>query len=168
MIRAYRPSDLDATVSLFQRSVHEIASRDYSPAEVSAWAPEAPDLKAWARRLETGGVFVCERDDRLVGFARIDDSGYIDLLYVHPEAERHGIARALLGHVISWAAHRGIRNLRSEVSLTARSFFEAGGFRVLGEQRVERRGVWLRNLRMERQIDVEPSVAADAPQAARR
>jgi len=149
MIRAYTTTDLEAVVSLFQRSVHEIASRDYSPAEVAAWAPEAPDFEAWARRLEAGGVFVCARDDWLVGLARIDDTGCLDLLYVHPEAQRQGVAHGLLGQAVSWAASRGIHNLHADVSVTARPFFATEGFHVVREQRFECRGVRLRNFRME-------------------
>jgi putative acetyltransferase len=168
VIRAYRPTDLDATVLLFQRSVREVASRDYSPAQVRAWAPECPELEAWARRLQTGHVSVCERSGVLVGFARIDDTGCLDLLYVHPQAQRQGVARALVDRLISWAASRGIRHLRSEVSITARPFFERAGFHVVKEQVVERQGVSLQNFRMERDIGAEPPVAVDAPQAARR
>lgn len=157
MVREYRPDDLEAVAILFQRSVCEVASRDYSPAQIFAWAPEPPDLEAWARRLETGGVFVYEQHDQIAGFARVDDTGCIDLLYVHPEIQRQGIARALFDRVISWAVTRGIRHLRSEVSVTARPFFESMGFRVVRQQMVERRGVSLQNFRMERDIDAEPS-----------
>jgi GNAT superfamily N-acetyltransferase len=157
MVREYRRNDLEAVVLLFQRSVHEAASRDYSLAQVSAWAPEPPDMKAWARRLGTGGVFVYERNDEIAGFARIDDKGCVDLLYVHPEVHRQGIARALFDRAISWAVSRGIRHLCSEVSITARPFFESVGFRVVSEHVVERRGVSLQNFRMERDVDAEPT-----------
>jgi putative acetyltransferase len=80
MVREYRPDDLEAVVIMFQRSVREIASRDYPAAQISAWAPEAPDLEARALRLGTGGVFVYERNDRIAGFARVDDTGCVDLL----------------------------------------------------------------------------------------
>jgi putative acetyltransferase len=125
MVREYRPDDLEAVVLLFQRSVREVASRDYSPAQISAWAPEAPDLEAWAGRLGTGGVFVYERTDQIAGFARVDDTGCVDLLYVHPEVQRQGVARALFDRVLSWAMSRGIRHLRSEVSITAGPFSRA-------------------------------------------
>lgn len=75
MVREYRPDDLEAVVILFQRSVREIASRDYSPAQISAWAPETLDVEAWARCLGTGGVFVYERNGQIAGFARVDDTG---------------------------------------------------------------------------------------------
>ena len=126
MIREYKPADLEAVVSLFSRSVREVASRDYSPTEVSAWAPEPPDLAAWRRRLETGAVLVFECAE-MTGFVRIDSAGCVDLLYVHPERQRQGVARALMDGAVSWAVARGIRLLHSDVSVTARPFFEAAG-----------------------------------------
>lgn len=81
----------------------------------------------------------------------------VDLLYVHPEVQHRGVARALYDRMISWAVDRGIRHLRSEVSITARPFFESTGFRVVRQQVVQRRGVSLQNFRMERDIDAEPS-----------
>jgi putative acetyltransferase len=154
MVREYRPDDLEAVTILFQRSVHEVASRDYSPAQISAWAPEPPDLEAWARRLGSGGIFVYEQNDQIAGFARVEETGCLDLLYVHPEVQRQGVARALFDRVILWALGRGLRHLKSEVSITARPFFESIGFRVVREQVVERRGVSLQNFRME--LDIDP------------
>lgn len=156
MVREYSPNDLEAVVLLFQRAVRDVASRDYSPAQVSAWAPEPPDLTAWTRRLGTGGIFICERNDQIAGFARVDDTGCLDLLYVHPEVQRQGVARELFDHVISWAVSRGIRHLNAEVSITARAFFESIGFRVVRQQLVKRGGVSLPNFRMERAVDAEP------------
>lgn len=153
MIRAYTPNDLNDVIQLFRRSIREIASQHYSLAQVAAWAPENPDRKAWARRLGSGGVFVDERNQRVVGLIRIDETGCIDLLYVHPEAQRLGVAGGLFHAALSWAVSRGIRRLRSDVSITARPFFESSGFCVVSEQTVERRGITFRNFHMERVIE---------------
>lgn len=150
MIRDFKTSDLEPIVALFNRSVRDIAGRDYSAEQVSAWAPDPPDLKAWARRLGSGGVFVYDDDERILGFARIDDSGCVDMLYVLPGMERRGIGRALIDRSVSWAVERGIRRLFADVSITARPFFESVGFCVTADQVVERRGVLFRNFRMER------------------
>ena len=40
--------------------------------------------------------------------------------------------------------------LTANVSITARPFFEQRGYRVVREQRILRRGVWLSNYRMEK------------------
>jgi putative acetyltransferase len=90
-----------------------------------------------------------------VGFARIDSEGLIDLLYVHPDFQRQGVARELFSEICSWAERRGIRHLRSEVSETARPFFESVGFWVVKAQVVERQGVSLSNFLMERLVDAE-------------
>lgn len=149
-MRDYRPEDLAAVVELFHRAVRETASRDYSQAQLAAWAPEPPDLEAWSRRLQGGGVFVCERNGRIAGFTRVDEAGHVDLLFVHPEAQHQGIGGRLLAHVIAWAADHGMHRLSADVSLTARPVFERAGFHLLARQVVERRGVSLVNFRMAR------------------
>ena len=149
MVRECRSSDLETVVALFQRSVREVASRDYSPAQLSAWAPETADLRAWSNRLADGGVFVCTRNEQIAGFARIDADGCVDLLYVHPNCQRQGVARELVEQLVSWAASRALRRLQAEVSVTARPFFERRGFRVVRPQVVERRGVKFDNFVMD-------------------
>jgi putative acetyltransferase len=140
---------LEAIIVLFQRSVCEVASHDYSPAQVAAGAPAGADLCAWSKRLADGGVFVCTRKEQIVGFARIDSEGCVDLLYVDPDYQRQGVGRELMAQVFSWAANRGLPGLHSEVSVTARPFFEHMGFRVVRPQVVERRGVRFENFVME-------------------
>jgi len=152
-LRQYQPGDLHAIVAVFQCSVREIASRDYAPAQVAAWAPEPADLDAWARRLATGAVFVSEREGRVAGFARIDATGELDLLYVDPHFQRRGVATELLTALVAWAKRNGVTRLAANVSITARSFFEHAGFRLLRSQTVERSGVMLENFRMERTVD---------------
>ena len=134
---------------MFQRSVRQIAFRDYTRAQLAVWAPERADLGAWTQRLSNGAVFVSERDDRLAGFARIDANGELDLLYVDPLFERQGVGAELVDTVTAWARRHNIADLTASVSITARPFFERMGFRVLGLQVVEREGVKLENCRME-------------------
>ena len=75
VVRKYEPNDLETVVGVFCRSVREVACRDYSTAQIAAWAPQPPDLSAWSARLGKGGVFVCERSEQIVGFARIVPKG---------------------------------------------------------------------------------------------
>lgn len=155
MIRAYRPADLDEVVAVFTRAVREVARRDYSPEQVAAWAPDVPDLQAWARRLDAGRAFVCERDGAIAGFVLVDHTGCIVLLFVHPAHQRRGVARALMDRAVAWARAQGIRRLHTDASITARPFFERAGFALVAEQEVERRGVRFRNFRMERVLEAQ-------------
>ena len=164
MVRMYTDSDLEGVVSCFAQSVRGIGARYYAREQSAAWAPESPDMQAWANRLRTGGVFVADIDGCIAGFARAEDSGLVDLLYVNPDHERRGLGRELLHVACSWAAARGARMLKSDVSIAARPLFEAIGFRVETEQVVERRGVAFRTFRMARDADPDQSLAQDGSQ----
>ncbi|MFZ5483682.1 MAG: GNAT family N-acetyltransferase [Pseudomonadota bacterium] len=149
-IRPYDPDDLNEIVVLFGRSVRGIAGRDYSGEQIDAWAPERPDLDLWSKRLASGTVLVAEVAGRVSGFARLEHSGSIDLLFVSPEIVRQGVGTALMAELLAKARTLGIGTLSAEVSVVARPFFETHGFKVVRDQSVFRRGVELRNHSMER------------------
>lgn len=114
-------------------------------------------------RLKVGGVFVAELDGTLAGFVRVEENGFVDLLYVHPNYERGGVGRTLMQTAKSWAVNHGASRFEAEVSIAARVFFEAMGFVVEEEQTVERKGILLTNFHMTRNVDAEQTLSADAP-----
>ncbi|WP_228289954.1 GNAT family protein [Marinobacter salsuginis] len=42
--RPFADQDLADIVALFTDSVHQIASRSYTPEQLATWAPRSPDL----------------------------------------------------------------------------------------------------------------------------
>lgn len=56
-------------------------------------------------------------------------------------------------HVIKQAEAKGLDRIYSEVSVTARPFYEHMGFIVVNEQQIEVRGATLTNYVMERRLD---------------
>ncbi len=143
-IRAYSEDDFPALCAIFLRAVRETASRDYSPAQIAAWAQV--DESRWRQKLADSQVLVAVIDNQPVGFiTAVND--YIDLLFVSPDYVRRGIGHALIGAVC--ASHPG-KVLSVDASITARSSFLRQGFRVVAEQRVESRGEWFTNYRMEK------------------
>jgi putative acetyltransferase len=150
LIRPYAPADLDAVMTLFARAVREIASRDYTPAQIKAWAEPALDRAVWTARLDRRPTFVAVRNGAIAGFSDLEADGRIDMMFVHPDHQRRGVASALLGHVEALARAQGHNRLFTEASITARPLFERFGFRVVAAQTVERRGQRFRNYRMER------------------
>lgn len=168
MVRAYIETDLEAVVSCFSQSVREIGARYYAPYQIAAWAPDPPDIEGWANRLRAGGVFVADVKGDIAGFVRVEDNGFVDLLYVHPTHERRGVGRELSEAACSWAVSHGAHSLESEVSIAARPLFETMGFRVERDQSVERRGVRFLNFRMARNADAEQAHAPDRKQPASR
>ncbi|GEM_PF-651747 len=117
----------------------------------------ARDLGEWDRARRSALTVVAVMEDStqeggVVGFGGLIGTGHIDMLFVAPGHGRRGIATALLHRLTELASSRGAVGLTADVSLTARAFFEANGFRVLAEQHPVRNGVQLVNHRMARTV----------------
>ncbi|RYG57932.1 MAG: GNAT family N-acetyltransferase [Alphaproteobacteria bacterium] len=151
-VRAYSEADLDALIDLFTGSVRQVASRDYSPAQIEAWAPLAVNREQWANRLGGRPTYVAQAGGEIVGFSDLELDGHIDMLFVHTDHQGQGVARALLDHIHHHATRQNIRRLFTEASITARPFFERNGFEVIEAQDVERRGETFRNYRMAKSL----------------
>jgi putative acetyltransferase len=48
-IRRFRVGDESALLRVHFTAIHGLASRDYTPEQTEAWAPEALDSELWAR-----------------------------------------------------------------------------------------------------------------------
>ena len=150
-LREYRPEDCTRLMDLFWDSVHGAACRDYTPAQLDAWAPREMDEERWGRIFSHHRTFVVEEGEKIWGFATLDGD-YFDHLFVSSTAQRRGVARCLADRIEQTAKEQGFSCISVHASLTARPFFEKRGYRMLKEQQVERRGVLLENFVMERQL----------------
>lgn len=145
IIRRCHPGEELTLRAVFYLSVHGIARRNYSPAQLDAWAPQIFDADLWISRIRRNNPFVAEVGGRTVGFADLQDDGLIDQFFVEANYGGMGVGSALMNHLHLNARERGIDNLRAEVSLTAQPFFERYGFVVVRRQQVDLRGVKLDN-----------------------
>ena len=80
-IRPCREADLPALLDVFYRTVHTACAGDYTPAQLSAWAPETPDTARWAEKLRQETFLAAEGGGALLGFGALEGA-YLDLLYV--------------------------------------------------------------------------------------
>ncbi|KQV32105.1 acetyltransferase [Rhizobium sp. Root1203] len=151
VVRPYVPADCEATIDIFLRAIREVASKDYSQAEVDAWA-QVDDREEWAQRRSSRPTWIAERNGVAVGFSDLEPDGHLDMMFVHPDYQGIGAASLLLATVEAAATARGLSRVFTEASLTARPFFERRGFAVLVRQTVEKRGRTLTNFRMEKII----------------
>ena len=147
-LRLCTQADLPAVLHLFRTSVHTLCRADYTPAQLSAWAPADTDEAPWARRLQCQTFLLAEEDGDLMGFASLEGD-YLDLLYVHPRHARRGV-----GTVLCDALERQCTGQRITVhaSLTARPFFARRGYRTVELHEVQRRGETLTNYLMEKEL----------------
>ena len=146
-LRPYRTADCAELAALFFNTVHTVNAKDYTPAQLDAWADGQVDLAAWDKSFLAHRTLVAEDAGRIVGFADMDESGYLDRLFVASECQGQGIATALCDALEGASS---APRFTTHASITARPFFEKRGYRVVRAQEVERRGVRLRNFVMEK------------------
>jgi phosphinothricin acetyltransferase len=161
-VRAATAGDIPAITRIYGHAVkHGTASFELEP----------PDEAEMAHRMQTlldGGYpyFVAETDGALAGYAyagpyrprpayrfSVEDSIYID-----PSAQRRGIGRVLLEHLIAECERRGFRQMVAVIGDSAQTasieLHRALGFRLVGT--VENVGYkfdqWLDSVNMQRPL----------------
>ena len=145
-IREYRPEDCAELTRLFYDTVHTVNRKDYTPAQLDAWADGTPDLDRWNRSLQEHFSLVALEGEKIIGFGDMDSNGYLDRLYVHKDYQGKGVATALCDRLEQ--AVDG--TIVTHASITARPFFEGRGYVMVKAQQVERKGILLRNFVMEK------------------
>lgn len=146
ILRKYQPADCRELTELFYRTVHIINAKDYTEEQLNAWADGQADLEKWNKSFLEHYSIVAEEEGRIVGFGDIDQTGYLDRLYVHADYQGRGIATAICEQLEQTVRGR----LVTHASITAKPFFEKRGYQVIKEQKVERKGIFLTNFVMEK------------------
>lgn len=103
------------------------------------------DLKAWDASFRAHKTIIAVKNGEIVGFGDMDETGYLDRLYVHKDYQGRGVAAALCTALEQHAAGMPVT---VHASVTARPFFEKRGYRVCRRQQVLRVGVALTNFVM--------------------
>lgn len=146
-IREYRSEDCRCLTKLFYDTVHTVNAKDYSEEQLNVWASGQVDLNKWDVSLSEHYSVVAVENDIIVGFGDMDRTGYLDRLYVHKDYQKKGIATAICDELEN-SVHAS--EFVTHASITARSFFEKRGYKVVKEQQVERQGIFLTNYVMKK------------------
>lgn len=145
-LRKYDESDCEEVVSLFYNTVHSVNSRDYSKNQLDVWAPKLANLTSWNESLLSTLTLIAEEDNNIVGFGNIDSKGYLDCLFVHKNNQGQGVATALCDALEATTD----KPITTHSSITAETFFEKRGYKVIKKQVVTRQCVSLINFIMEK------------------
>ena len=151
-IRRFRRGDEAALHQLFFETIRSVNRQDYTEEQVRAWAPDDYDDVRWAARIRNLNPFICEIDGEIAGYADLQPSGLIDHFFVSRHFQRQGVGTALFERIEEEAELLELEELHSNVSITARPFFERFGFEVVERQRLTINDVALDNFRMARRL----------------
>lgn len=114
---------------------YAVNAKDYTLAELDAWTDKAPDLKVWNRSFLEYDTLVAVMNGIIVGFGDMDETCYLDRLYVHHAYQGGGIATALCDRLEGRAS---AKRFVTHVSLMAKPCFEKRGYRVIKARQVAR------------------------------
>jgi putative acetyltransferase len=151
-IREGNIQDLQELQKLFVDTVKEICKADYNTEQISVWISSIENKERWQEKLKTQFVLVAEENGKIAGFCSLDKGNYLDLLYVSKDYQRQGVANKLYTEIENEARRLNQPELTSDVSKTARMFFEKMGFIVVKVQTVNIKAVELTNYKMKKSL----------------
>lgn len=146
-LRKYEPKDCQEITELFYQTVHTVNVKDYSNEQCQVWATGNVNLEQWNKSFLEHTTIVAIENNQIIGFGDIDETGYLDRLYVHKDYQRRKVATAICDYL---EKANPFQVITTHASITARPFFEQRGYEVVKEQQVERRGILLTNYVMEK------------------
>jgi len=152
-IRLFQPQDGNRLAQLFHDTVREVNIQDYSAKQVQAWSPENLHFRDWSIVYADRYTYIAEEAGEIIGFAELEANGHIDCFYCHKDYQRKGVGTRLYQTIEIKAVELGIKNLYTEVSITARAFFKSRGFVITKEQLVLVRGEKFINYAMAKGLD---------------
>ena len=160
-LRPFLPADTMALRELFAQSIEELTQDDYDEDQRAAWAVEAEDAEAFAKRLADMTTIVIQQGGDHLGFAALKDNKAIDMLFVHPHYAGEGVGTALCDALERIAQARGAEAITVDASEGAVAFYEARGYQALQRNSIPRGDVWLTNTTMTKPL--MPAVPVAAP-----
>ena len=151
--RDYHEEDAPFLAAIYFNTIHHVNIKDYSQVQVDAWAPQNTlETASWIQKWHRIKPIVALLNEKIVGFVELEDNGHIDCFYCHHEHQGCGIGRILMQAAETKAKNISVQKIFAEISITARPFFEAMGFKIVKAQQVTIRDVVFDNFLMEKYL----------------
>lgn len=145
-------SDLNEMQELFVQTIQSVCKNDYNPDQINVWTSGVKNKQRWIDVIKTQFVLLAIIQDNIVGFGTLKEGNYIDLFYIHKDFQRQGIARKILNELELKARNQHSKNITSDISISAKPFFEKNGFTVKVEQKNIVSEVEIINYKMEKKL----------------
>ncbi|MEX1189350.1 MAG: GNAT family N-acetyltransferase [Bacteroidia bacterium] len=152
-IRLGSIDDLLELQQLFVETIEIVCKADYTNQQIKAWTSGIENKQRWQDILTKHIVFVAIESEIISGFCSLDKGNHIDLFYVHKDFQRRGVAKTLYTSIVNEAKRQRQIELTSDVSKTAKPFYEKMGFKVVRKQIVMVKGVEFINYKMNKKLE---------------
>jgi putative acetyltransferase len=151
-LRPFLPADAPVLAAIFVASIEELTGDDYNETQQEAWASALNDEEKFAKRLASELTLVATLGNSPVGFASLEGTDRIDMLYVHPGVVGQGVASMLVDALEKLATGRGTKSLTVDASDNAQEFFAKRGYVAKQRNTVNVNGEWLANTTMQKTL----------------
>lgn len=141
-IRRYKSTDLEQIARLFYETVHAVNIKNYTEEQLNVWATGNIDREEWDTSLQKHLTLVAAENKLIIGFGDIDETGYLNRLYVHKDFQGRGVATAICNRIEN---EINTKSIIVHASITAKPFFEKRGYKIIRPQKVEKQGIFLKN-----------------------
>lgn len=153
IIKKAKTSDIEEITHLFFNTIQSINIRDYPKDQIDDWSSWYQEYDKWKNKILEQYFIKALDDDKIVGFGSLAKDGYVDYLFVDKDYQRQGIATNLMKKLENKAIEQCNKHIYSDVSITAKSFFERNGFKVEKQQLKKSREKYLTNFRMIKNVN---------------
>ncbi|MGY6648909.1 GNAT family N-acetyltransferase [Wenyingzhuangia sp. IMCC45574] len=148
-LRKANLQDLKEIQQLFVESINHTCNKDYNTQQIKVWTASVKKIEKWSSKLTSQYFIVAETQHKIIGFASLEQGNYFDLLYVHKDFLRKGVASLLYNNIKKEALLSGFQKLHTKASITAVPFFKTKGFTIKTENKNRLNGVEIINYDME-------------------
>lgn len=152
-IRKAVSDDLGEILNLFRSTIRHVNKHDYTAEQLEVWSTGADDRDRWLKKIEDQYFLVTLSGSNISGFGSITSKGYLDTMFVSKDHQRKGIAKLLLQNLELFAMEKKLDIITSDVSITARPFFEKYRFDVVRKQEVNMKGILIINYKMKKHLN---------------
>jgi putative acetyltransferase len=146
-------ADLKEMQELFVATIKSVCQKEYNEQQIEVWTSGVNNTERWIEVIEKQFVLLALIENKIVGYGTLKDANYIDFFYIHKDFQRQGIADKLLTLLELEAKKRSSKTITSDISITAKPFFEKKGFVVKAKQKNIKSGVELINYKMEKNLE---------------
>ena len=157
-LRPLLPTDAPDLAEIFRDSISELTQEDYDDDQREAWISAADDEDAFAARLAKALTLVATVEGEVAGFASLAGADKLDMVYVASEAAGQGVGSTLVDALERLAGARGAKKIETDVSDTARPFFEKRGYVAQSRNTILINGEWLANTTMTKTLAANANV----------
>lgn len=144
--------DLAEIQKMFVDTISVTCKEDYSPDQIKVWTSSIENKDRWMNKLAIQYFRIAICENKIIGFASLEQMNYFDLLYVHKDFQRQGIASKLYVEIEKEAMNKRATAIYSDVSKTAKSFFLKKGFKLIEPQTILIQGIEMVNFRMTKKL----------------